>query len=636
MKLQRMKARTTLMTPVCLAAALLAQGLSPAVKQGWGAETPASGPATQASAPSDDADWPFEVKKDSAGRPDGVAMLANDMWRAFGSDSDDARRGAVERFARMGETGASVAFMVMDRDERTRGKLARETLSRITHKLEGTDRQGMIAAHLSEHLSPRKGHPLRTRRLICELLGLVGDDASLQALYRAMSEPELQEDARRTIARIPGMRATIALISGLQVGEPPFKVGVLESLGQRGDTMAIERIAPLAISNPEKTVRRAALDALARIAHPGSLAVIREALEKDEPGAVDAMLDLGASAAAKNMTEIVEVAFNAVGRRDDLTPAQTCRRLELVPHTRATPQNVAGLIAAYTKAEARVRGCVLDALARIEGDAAAKAVVEALDPKRTRELVSAEGAKVNTTEFVGGMLGVLARREGAKPEQTAEVLATALGPAEAVEVLRRIVGHARDPETIRRAVAHLGALGVEVDPAQEAGFVTSWWTVGPFPNSNNAMWDQAYFPEEGVQLDAAKDVDGVTYAWTHHRTTQASGIVDLEKAVARKDDVGAYAYAEITVERAQDVLLKIGSDDGILVWVNGRQAHAHPVNRGLAVDQDVAAAKLQAGANRILVKILNAAHTWAFCLRVTTPQGEPIPFTQRGPRSQPK
>jgi hypothetical protein len=73
----------------------------------------------------------------------------------------------------------------------------------------------------------------------------------------------------------------------------------------------------------------------------------------------------------------------------------------------------------------------------------------------------------------------------------------------------------------------------------------------------------------------------------------------------------------------------MGSDDSIVVWVNGKKAHEMKASRGLTIDQDNVNVRLLQGKNRVLVKVLNGNSGWAFCLRVTDRQGAPLKFEQK-------
>ena len=109
------------------------------------------------------------------------------------------------------------------------------------------------------------------------------------------------------------------------------------------------------------------------------------------------------------------------------------------------------------------------------------------------------------------------------------------------------------------------------------GFVTSWWVIGPLPNPNRKGFDIEYSPEAGISLVAQIDHKGRRRRWRQHRTMEMDGSVDFEKLFRRTSDVLAYAYAEFESDVERDVVLKIGSDDGVAVWLNGEKVHSNDV-----------------------------------------------------------
>ena len=89
----------------------------------------------------------------------------------------------------------------------------------------------------------------------------------------------------------------------------------------------------------------------------------------------------------------------------------------------------------------------------------------------------------------------------------------------------------------------------------------------------------------------------------------------------------AYAYTEVTAPKDMPGQIRIGSDDGNRVWLNGDLVWHNPVDRGAAIDQDIVDVSFKKGVNRILVKISQGGGGWNFCLRVTTPDGLGIAAT---------
>ena len=165
------------------------------------------------------------------------------------------------------------------------------------------------------------------------------------------------------------------------------------------------------------------------------------------------------------------------------------------------------------------------------------------------------------------------------------------------------------------------------------GFLSKWFVIGPWPNKGGAAFEQTLPPEQGVDLGAKYTVtvagEQREIAWKFVNGDPGDGHVDLERAVGRLDNVCAFVYAEVTVPQAQDVLLKLGSDDGVVVYLNGKRIHAINVTRGLKVDQDVVQARLEAGVNKLLFKVLQGRGRWGLVARITDREGQPIKFTLR-------
>jgi len=69
---------------------------------------------------------------------------------------------------------------------------------------------------------------------------------------------------------------------------------------------------------------------------------------------------------------------------------------------------------------------------------------------------------------------------------------------------------------------------------------------------------------------------------------------------------------------AREALFRIGSDDQIVVWLNGAEVlrSAQPGEHDVPVT-------LRKGNNRVLIKICNSVGNWGFTFRVTHADGKP-------------
>lgn len=870
---------------------------------------------------------------------------------ALGGQSGSARVEASEALVASGAPAVGPLIALLDEagKQPTAAKMAFETLLRMTSRHADTPEGEAIARKLAAALTDT--HTVETRRQLCRLLSLIGGDESVDALAETLGDADVQEMARWALVRMPGGRATRALMNAVAAADAPFQVALINGLAQRGDPDAVPVLADRALEADDEAVREAAVAALGQMPTEAALAALQRAAGAGQPGAVDAMLELGARARDTGRRELVAEILAALDP-EGLSDGQTCRLLYVWTDGDLNAESLLnGFHAFYLQGEAPVRNCFLDALSHARVDTAFSMLLTLMtDMHREHALKTAEG-RITESRYLVDLLDVIARREPELPpeyaddpnlallyapviralrheddavrraairaveqagievavpeliallrhgdeamrfaaehalcrvpglaaseriaeavpdvepevrvrlllalghrddhsglftivkatededvhvraaayralgllqvpqaldllmrasagppgpdrdaaegamrrlegdEATARMLdayekateaqkppllrvialrkhrdipallarevnhakpgiraaavrglglqddptvAPALlavakeGPAEVTEAaidgyfqaarraegasreaaagmyaavleldvshdqtrealhgLARTIEPARQADLLDRivplldaaalsreaaavagpiaihlpegrrdeatdillrvvrirpgddvthaAVDRLQRLGVDIDPAHEAGFITRWWLVGPFPNPNNTMFDIAYFPEQEIRLDGRYEIEDTVYTWKPHHTRHLSGVVDLERVIAREDHVGAYALSEITVDAARDVVLRVGSDDGIIIWINGERVHANKVNRGLTVDQDEAAARLRTGTNTVLVKILQALHAWEFCIRITTPDGEPVAFRQ--------
>ncbi len=196
-----------------------------------------------------------------------------------------------------------------------------------------------------------------------------------------------------------------------------------------------------------------------------------------------------------------------------------------------------------------------------------------------------------------------------------------------------------DPEQVDVIADALGKLGVKVDKAKHLGYVRSWYLIAPFDHHQGVGWDRVYPPEKGVDLAATyKGKKGETVRWTEHTTTDAQGIVDLNKALGKKMGAVAYAYAVIDSPRQRLIQVRAGSVNGLKVFLNGKEILAREeYHHGMPPDQYTARGTLKQGRNEILLKVCqneqeeNWAQDWKFQLRLCEPVGAAVPFTVVGP-----
>ncbi len=192
-----------------------------------------------------------------------------------------------------------------------------------------------------------------------------------------------------------------------------------------------------------------------------------------------------------------------------------------------------------------------------------------------------------------------------------------------------------------RASVLVSRLGDEADGAIELSFTESvlpsingWWVVGPFDAPfGPKQLDTVFEPERKQDVQATyRGKKGAAVGWKRIERVLVSGddprrefFVDLHKALgAHFDDAVAYAMTHIQSDIEGPATLLLGSDDGVVVWVNGREVHRNQVQRGYGSKQDRVAITLRRGSNTILLKIGQADGAWGFGAHLEGERGEAL------------
>jgi putative membrane-bound dehydrogenase-like protein len=143
--------------------------------------------------------------------------------------------------------------------------------------------------------------------------------------------------------------------------------------------------------------------------------------------------------------------------------------------------------------------------------------------------------------------------------------------------------------------------------------ILTWRLVGPFPNDG-----KAYPPESDYNPTSVYKTAGKELKWQPVQADAKNhGMIDLAARYTPNTDVVAYGYAEVESSAARDAQVLIGSDDSIIVWLNGKKVHEHPDDRAWAHDQDKVNVKLAAGKNQFLIKCGNHGGPWAYSVAVS-------------------
>jgi CubicO group peptidase (beta-lactamase class C family) len=108
-------------------------------------------------------------------------------------------------------------------------------------------------------------------------------------------------------------------------------------------------------------------------------------------------------------------------------------------------------------------------------------------------------------------------------------------------------------------------------------------------------------------------VNGETLDWTPHSSNE--DVIDLDK-LYNKDFASAYALAEITSTEEKKIFIAFGSDDGIKVFLNGKEVHKNWIPRGITPDDDLVEITIPKGSSQLVVKVQDIQGGWGFTARI--------------------
>jgi len=511
-------------------------------------------------------------------RPDAPVSL---LTEAAETSEPVVRLVALEALGRKGDVSVA-AFLqrraeAADGDERIAALLALVSVGDALRHADDTD-----AARRTYERALELGDDVRAV-VLGSLRGLSttgdGDTAGVVARFLGRSNPSVQVAAASVLARLPGRAATDILAgelagSGLQKARP-----ILSALADRADPSAVDAVIPLArVDNTD--VRKMALAALGRMGDRAGCEVVLEAYQ-----------DPTAATGVRNA---------AFGAYLSVASAQAVRGR----HDVARELHEGAVVMAATDEH---RAAALNGLTTVAG-AQSLPIIEPSLAAEGAEKEAAIGAYLAGADA----LAATGDRDAAVVAYTKLLNAAASSPR-AVEIARR-----------------LGSLGSSIDPGSLKGFVTHWLVIGPFPSDKDYGGTDAVYPiEKMLGLDTDQPFGEPNVTGTRRHTLDAEGIMDYVPMFEQHQNVMCYAYAEVTLGQATEARLHVGSDDSIVVWVNGAEAHRFKGPRGLKVGEDTRDVVLQAGVNRVLIKVVQGGGDWSSSLQLTDRNNQPLRFEQK-------
>lgn len=166
----------------------------------------------------------------------------------------------------------------------------------------------------------------------------------------------------------------------------------------------------------------------------------------------------------------------------------------------------------------------------------------------------------------------------------------------------------------RYAQHSIGRLRVHASPLDDVArlpvMAGRWYGVGPFaPPEDDRYADLG--PGAVTRIDTAARFGPDDRAWGFRGGDVDGQVNGLGSKVGTM-----YVARSLWSPDARDVELALGSDDGVIVWLNGEAVFERRVDRGAALDQDRTTLSLQPGHNVVVMQIVNTGGPSAYAFEL--------------------
>lgn len=252
----------------------------------------------------------------------------------------------------------------------------------------------------------------------------------------------------------------------------------------------------------------------------------------------------------------------------------------------------------------------------------------AREARRQRELEARLRAEAAQLEAYLAKIGEIRGTDPgfARSGEVLELLKSAIevaGPRKS-EVEKIRADYEKALEETRRKALSLRKGPYELDGA---GFIQNWLIAGPFPNPDDKSFyvdflktEEQHEPAEGKEVPK----EGGTVRWAPYHASGGRvnffevphlGLSDKQPFVIQ------YAACWLELDRDLELEIRLGSDDGFRLWVDGELRMGAHVHRGVKEDEDACTVRLSRGIHLVLLKVDQGDGDHGFVVRVVNPDG---------------
>jgi HEAT repeat protein/type 1 glutamine amidotransferase len=235
----------------------------------------------------------------------------------------------------------------------------------------------------------RSDATLASKQFVCKKLSVIASEQAVPTLAKMLTDDKTSDMARYALERTPGEAVDKTLVKALTKTKGKVKVGIINSLGERGSTLASSPLSKL-LNDKDNEVAQAAAAALGKIADPTGAKELGKALATSRGYLHTLLADSYLMCADK---------FAASGKRDEAIAIYR----ELYAAKQSTPIRLAALagivtttrqdeatklvVSAFKDKEPAVRATAISLVKEIEGTEIVEAAVAQLPNLSTDQQV---------------------------------------------------------------------------------------------------------------------------------------------------------------------------------------------------------------------------------------------------------
>jgi HEAT repeat protein len=488
-------------------------------------------------------------------------------------------------------------------------------------------------------------------------LGSVGDASAIPLLLKvaATGAKDEQEAARDSLTQIHATGADESLVAAIGQGDSAVRIEAIKAVGSRGTASG----KPLldAAAGSDRAVSVAALRVLRDSASPDQLPDLVSLLLAGPSGdrfeAIEAVSEVARRGKDDNQrTAVIIARLNSAVRpadRADLlivlsqvggpTALRALRKEESETGSEArstalrllsewpTDEPMADLLRAYkASTNSTEKAIALRGYIRMIGMNEQRTQDEALalykqaaagstGPAENRLILSGVSklGSLDALEFARGYMADSAVRPEAELAvveiSKATLAAYPVRTREALEPIARDSSNEAVKTRARDSVALLDKL---------KDFVIAWEVSPPYQKEGadySRLFEMPFAPEEANQQVAWRLMPIGTSA-------EQPWLLDLFALYPGEQKV-AYLRTAVWSEAAREMVLELGSDDGVKAWWNGQVVLADNTARAVAPGQEKVKVQAKPGWNQLLLKVTQNNQGWGAVARVLNPDGAP-------------